>query len=154
MRTVLLIDPDPFVRALLRALLELPDQRVLEADHNTAALHALRDAARPFVAVLSERTDPTDGWQLLQAVATDRRLRQRHGYLILSKEAGWLPPSFQRLHELLALRRLEPSAFAHIAPTVARLQDELARAEAAERAGTGISGAHLPAADVPPSTRA
>jgi CheY-like chemotaxis protein len=144
MRTVLLVDPDPFVRALLRALLEAPDQVVLEADDNAAALRALRDARGPLVAVLSARTNPTDGWQLLQAVATDQRLRQRHGYLILSKEAGWLPPSFQRLHELLILRRLEPPAFVHIAPTVARLQDELARAQAAERTGADVAGAHRP----------
>jgi len=153
MRAVLLVDPDPFVRALLRALLEAPDRTVLEAEDAAAALRALRDAPAPLVAVLSARTPPADGWQLLQAVATDRRLRQRHGYLILSKEAGWLPQSFQRLHELLALRRLEPSAFAQIAPTVSRMQDELAHAQAAGRAGSEVTGAHVPA-DTPPAASA
>jgi hypothetical protein len=60
------------------------------------------------VVVLNSRAQPVDGMQLLQAVATDPRLRLRHGYLVLSKESGWLPPSFRLLEEVLHLRHLVP----------------------------------------------
>lgn len=105
---VLLVDPDPVIRKHLRQVLEARWHTVFEAADERAALDLLVRCADPLVVLLSSRTRPIDGMSLLQAVATDPSLRQRHGYLVLSKEAGWLPRSFRLLEETLNLRHLTP----------------------------------------------
>ncbi len=105
---VLLVDPDPVVRKHLRAALEARWHTVFEANDEGTALDLLVRCVDPLVVLLSSRTRPVDGLSLLQAVATDPSLRERHGYLVLSKEAGWLPPSFRLLEETLNLRHLTP----------------------------------------------
>jgi CheY-like chemotaxis protein len=108
MMPVLLVDPDPVIRQRLRQALEARWHPVFEAADERAALDLLVRCIDPLVVLLSSRTRPVDGMQLLQAVATDPSLRERHGYLVLSKEAGWLPPSFRLLEETLNLRHLTP----------------------------------------------
>lgn len=105
---VLLVDPDPIIRKHLRTALEARWHTVFEAADERMALDLLVRCADPLVVLLSSRTQPVDGMQLLQAVATDPMLRERHGYLVLTKEAGWLPPSFRLLEETLHLRHLTP----------------------------------------------
>src|SRR5262249_33471643 len=98
MAAVLLVDADPFTRHLLRIALEVCWHSVLEATNDRAALALLADYPDPLVVVLSTRMLPRDGQQLLQAIATERTLRTRHGYIILTEQAGWLPPAFQSMN--------------------------------------------------------
>ena len=123
MAAVLLVDSDAFTRHLLRIALEVRWHSVFEATSDRTALALLADYPDPLVVVLSTRMPPRDGQQLLQAVATDRTLRERHGYLVLTEEAGWLPPAFQPLAQRLLLRRLVPL---HDLPVLWRTVTELA----------------------------
>lgn len=106
MAAVLVVDTDPFVRNLLRVMLESQWHSVFEAVDNDTALRILTVSRDPLVVILSSRVPKEDGYQLLQAVAMDHQLRSRHAFLVMTREAGWLPPSFQRLHEVLNLRHL------------------------------------------------
>jgi|SRR5579884_1635231 len=126
MATVLVVEGDPFVRHLLRIAVEALGHTVVEAEDDWRGLGILEQSREPLVTLLSSRTAPVDGMQLLQAVATDRRLRAAHGFLILTREAGWLPPSFQLLQELLILRHLiEPGSLAALDEAIGTLAAEL-----------------------------
>jgi CheY-like chemotaxis protein len=126
MAAVLVVESDPFVRHLLCIVLHALGHSVLEAEDDCRALEILEQSRDPLVALLSSRLAPVDGMQLLQAVATDRRLRAAHGFLILTREVGWLPPSFQLLRELLILRHvIEPESLAALDEAVASLAAEL-----------------------------
>ncbi len=66
--TVLLVDDDEDVRAVLRELLELEGYEVLEAAHGAHALQVLDRCSRPCVLVLDLMMPVMDGWRFLEEV--------------------------------------------------------------------------------------
>jgi CheY-like chemotaxis protein len=122
MAALLVVDPDPFLRHLLRIALESRWHAVFEAADDDTALQILTDSRDPLVVVLSSRVPLVDGYLFLQAVATDHRLRERHAFLVMTEHAGWLPRSFQRLHEVLNMRRLlRPKDWSAVEGAIAEL---------------------------------
>jgi DNA-binding response OmpR family regulator len=70
MRTILVVDDQPAVRRLLRALLEMAGFEVSEAEDGAWAMEAIRTRA-PDLVVLDIMMPRVDGWQVLTEVRDD-----------------------------------------------------------------------------------
>jgi CheY-like chemotaxis protein len=85
MRTlVLIVDDDNGLRESLRAILQNEGHAVDEAADGVAALDRLRVSQQRSVVLLDCTMPAMDGRQVLEAVAADPELAQRHAFILMS----------------------------------------------------------------------
>lgn len=82
--TILVVDDDPQIVALLRSYLEAAEYKVLVAYDGEAALHVLR-RERPDLLLLDLMLPERDGWSLTQLIRSDRKLRKTPVILITAR---------------------------------------------------------------------
>lgn len=99
---VLVVDDDDDLRASLRYLLEMEGYEVEEARDGIEALDRLRTSEQRLVVLLDLMMPRLSGMEVLNAVAADERLAERHAYLIVTANRDTIQPPFSGL-----LRRLE-----------------------------------------------
>lgn len=73
-RHVLVVDDDPLIRETMTEILEESGYRVATAAHGGEALTALRQGPRPDAIILDLMMPIMDGWQFLDAKATDKTI--------------------------------------------------------------------------------
>ena len=93
---VLVVDDDNDVRAMLRMLFEGEGYQVFEAPDGKLALERLCGNSDSLVVLLDYYMPRIDGWQVLEAIAQDDDLVQRHAF-ILGTATFALPLAFVRL---------------------------------------------------------
>lgn len=91
MATILIVDDDSSIRAVERSALEEMGHSVLEARDGAEALHALRAAEHPLVALVDLMMPGVSGFDLLRSIADDRALARRHAYVVVTANATSLP---------------------------------------------------------------
>jgi CheY-like chemotaxis protein len=104
MATVLVVDDSETIRALVRAMLAEEGYELCEAQDGEEGLAAMRASDRPQIVLLDYRMPRMDGFEVLQAAASDGHLLARNEYIIITSEAGTFPEAFIDL-----LRRLSIS---------------------------------------------
>ncbi len=103
---VLVVDDDLAIRETLRLALEDSQYSVLEATDGQEALDLLRASETSLVVLLDQFMPVLDGLSVLADVITDSRLRDLHGYLIMTASPQSLPPTLNTLDERLLLQTL------------------------------------------------
>ena len=73
-RWVLVVDDDPLIRDTMTEILEESGYRVATAAHGKDALHLLRRGPRPDAIILDLMMPVMDGWQFLDAKASDQAI--------------------------------------------------------------------------------
>lgn len=71
-RRVLVVDDDPLIRRLLRAVLQTQDYQIVEAPDGASALE-LAAARTPDVVILDVMMPGTSGFEVCRALRADRR---------------------------------------------------------------------------------
>jgi len=95
---VLIVDDNEDIREVIRALLEDEGYAIEEARHGEEALRILKKSSRRYVVLLDLRMPVLDGMGVIDAVSRDKRLLQRHAYILLTADNRTLPLAFvQRL---------------------------------------------------------
>ena len=91
MTHVLVVDDDEPTRDVLRLMLEDVGYAVSEAVNGAGALQALRESGEPQLVLLDLDLPGTDGLDVLEAVAADPSLAQRHRFILLTavSEVRW-----------------------------------------------------------------
>jgi CheY-like chemotaxis protein len=84
MAEVLIVDDDRDTRQALRLALEADGYAVSEAIDGERALDQLRRATAPLVVLLDLLMPTLDGLGVLQAVAANPKLNQRHRYVVMT----------------------------------------------------------------------
>jgi CheY-like chemotaxis protein len=84
MVTVLVVDDDKDTRDVLRMVLEDAGYAVEEAEDGARALDALRDSHIPLVVMLDLDLPKLDGIGVLEEVARDERVANRHCFILLT----------------------------------------------------------------------
>jgi len=84
MTRVCVIDDNPAIREVVRLLFEDASYVVVEADDGLSGLALLQGSVEPLVAVIDHQLPHLAGSELLDLVALDETLRQRHGYVFLT----------------------------------------------------------------------
>ena len=90
--TVLVVDDDPSLRSVLRAVLEDLGFSMLEAADGLEALESLRTIDGGPLVVLTDYLMPRmDGEELLHTVLRNPALAGRHAFALMTATAEWLP---------------------------------------------------------------
>jgi CheY-like chemotaxis protein len=92
-RTVLVIDDEEPIRTAVRFILEDEGYAVLEAPDGRAGLELLRESDRPLVVLLDLRTPNLSGSQLLDTVAGEPALADRHAFILFSASQEFSAPT-------------------------------------------------------------
>jgi CheY-like chemotaxis protein len=126
---VLIVDDDDEIREVVRALLEDEGYYVEEARQGEEALRILRKSPHRFVVLLDLRMPVLDGVAVIAAIARERPLRQRHGYILATADNRTLPLSFVQQLTTLEIPVLskpfeEHRLFSLVAAAAARLADQ------------------------------
>ncbi|HEX8036292.1 MAG TPA: response regulator [Ktedonobacterales bacterium] len=87
----LIVDDDSGIRETLSYALEDVGFSVLEAGDGAEALDVLRAIPDRMVVLLDILMPKLDGLSVLDAVAQDRQLAQRHAYILLTASPQTLP---------------------------------------------------------------
>jgi CheY-like chemotaxis protein len=85
---VLVVDDDPEVRSILSSVMRWEGYDVLTARDGSAALELMRACPEPLVVTLDLRMRPHDGLAVLEAVAADKALAQRHAIVLVTASVG------------------------------------------------------------------
>ena len=94
---VLIVDDEPDIRQSVRILLEDAGYHIEEAADGLAALEILRSSPHPMVVLLDLMMPKLDGHGMLGVIAGDRRLAERHRYIVMSATHRTLPLPFATL---------------------------------------------------------
>ena len=101
MTRVGVIEDDSAIRQVVRLVLEDAGHEVVEANDGLSGLALLQSSVEPLVAVIDHQLPGMDGSALLDLVATDERLRQRHRYVFMTANApGAVDACGETLEEL------------------------------------------------------
>jgi two-component system, chemotaxis family, chemotaxis protein CheY len=84
MTRVGVIEDDAAIRQVVRLVLEDAGHEVVEANDGLSGLALLQSSMEPLVAVIDHQLPRLDGSALLDLVATDERLRQRHRFVFIT----------------------------------------------------------------------
>jgi CheY-like chemotaxis protein len=84
MTRVGVIEDDAAIRQVVRLVLEDAGHEVVEANDGLSGLALLQSSMEPLVAVIDHQLPGLDGSSLLDLVATDERLRQRHRFVCMT----------------------------------------------------------------------
>jgi DNA-binding NtrC family response regulator len=82
--TVCVIEDDEGIRDIVRDLLTDEGYRVIEAATGLEGKHILDTSAERLIVVLDYRLPALDGCDLLEIVAQDEDLRERHTFIMMS----------------------------------------------------------------------
>jgi CheY-like chemotaxis protein len=119
---VLVVDREASIRETLRTLLEEDGYTVLEAATGLAALNLLRADARRLVVLLDHSPPQLDGVGLLRQIAHDRRLKQRHAFILMTAHRLSTRLAVLRFLALLRVPMLrKPFDIAEVEEVVARM---------------------------------
>lgn len=91
MVTVLVVDDDGAIRAMVHSALEDAGYAVREARQGDEALKLLRETTTPMVALIDLLMPVVSGFELLQRVAEDWDLARRHAYVVVTASEESLP---------------------------------------------------------------
>ena len=94
---ILVADDDQMIRETLRFVFEDANYSVLEAGDGLVALARLRASREPLVVVLDLMMPRLDGVGVLQAVANDPALCERHTFVLITANMVSFPPEFSQL---------------------------------------------------------
>lgn len=94
MAHVLLVDDDPQIRVLLRAVLGCDGHAVQEASDGVEALAGVRDSQVPLIVLLDWQMPRLDGFGVLHAVAAEPYLAATHRFVLVT--ANDLPHDQER----------------------------------------------------------
>lgn len=97
--TVLIVDDDEGIRETLRFMLVDAGYDVIEAGQGAEALTILRASEDPLVVLLDVKMPVLNGEQLLEAVAADSHMLQRHAFVVDTASPQGISP---RMAELIA----------------------------------------------------
>jgi CheY-like chemotaxis protein len=84
MTRVCVIEDHAATREVVRLVLEDAGYAVVEADNGLSGLALLQGSVEPLVVVIDHRLPRMDGCDLLELVAIDEMLRQRHVYVFMT----------------------------------------------------------------------
>lgn len=99
----LVVDDDDDLRSSLRFLLEMEGYEVEEARDGIEALDMLRASERSLVVLLDLMMPRLNGMEVLNAVAADQWLSERHAYLIVTANRDRIQPPFTGVLTRLAV---------------------------------------------------
>ncbi len=91
MPSIVVVDDDPEIRATLRFLLEDFGYAVEEAADGIEAIEFLQQANAPCVVLLDLMMPRLDGQGVLEEVARDGMLLNRHQYLLMTAQGRTIP---------------------------------------------------------------
>ena len=94
---VLVVDDDTAIRTLASMVLEEAGYEVSEAVDGLVALTYLRESPERLVVTLDLRMPRMDGRQVLETVAEDPVLVNRHAYILMTAHADMVSPPFSDL---------------------------------------------------------
>ena len=94
---VLIVDDDDAIRESLRWALEEEGYTVYEAPDGKPALVRLCEHPEGMVVVLDIELPSMDGVGLMQVLAAQASLAERHAYIIITAHRGTLPPVAEHL---------------------------------------------------------
>jgi two-component system, OmpR family, response regulator len=167
MAHVFIVDDDPGIREVLRSALEAEGHVVTEAADGVSALVGLRSSPCPLVVSLDLRMPRLDGAGVLEAVAREQALAQRHRFVLITANPFPLLPALGALLVSLGVPVLsKPFDVDTLLGMVALLADEVQRAPAnpgrargaaatacahpgGHVVGTGAAGAAVPRRSLP-----
>jgi CheY-like chemotaxis protein len=81
---VCVVEDDDAIRETLRYLLEEEGYRIVEAVNGLDALRLLQSAPERLVVLLDHKLPEMDGCDLLDIVANDAALRERHAFILVT----------------------------------------------------------------------
>lgn len=131
MGPVLIVDDDPTLREVLRAILEEEGYPVLEAAEGKTALHLLRTSRERLVVLLDYLMPGVDGTGVVQAVCGDAVLSTRHAYILLTARARISLPVLELAETLSMPVMRKPFDLEDLLVAVAEAQQRVAQSESA-----------------------
>lgn len=81
---VCVIEDDTAIRETLRLLLEDAGYQLIEATDGRSGLTILRESAERLIALIDYKLPALDGCDLLQLIADDDALRERHAFIFVT----------------------------------------------------------------------
>jgi CheY-like chemotaxis protein len=130
--SVLVVDDDRELRAMLRMTLEDAGYTVMEAAHGMQALSVLRDRVEPLVVVLDNTMPHLNGSYLLHLMAVDEGLLRHHRYILITGDTDTFTREVAPLRERLDARVLgKPFDLDEFSRAVAQAATELTTFSAA-----------------------
>ncbi|MGZ3582896.1 MAG: response regulator [Ktedonobacterales bacterium] len=102
----LIVDDDSGIRETLSYALEDVGFSVLEAADGAEALDLLRAIPERMVVLLDNLMPKLDGLSVLDAVAQDRQIAQRHAYILLTASPQTLPNNLVDIYSGLTVAAL------------------------------------------------
>jgi two-component system response regulator MprA len=131
MASVFIVDDDPAIREVLRSALEAEGHVVTEAADGVSALVGLRSSPCPLVVLLDLRMPRLDGTGVLETVAREQLLAQRHRLVLITANPLPLPPALDTLLVSLEVPVLsKPFDIETLLGMVALLAEEVQQAPA------------------------
>ena len=94
---ILVVDDEPDIRTMLRALLQYEGYTVSDAVDGVAGLAHLRASARPLIVLLDYKMPHMNGEELLEAVMADPHLASRHAFIFVTANLPAFSPALQQL---------------------------------------------------------
>lgn len=98
MRSILVVDDEPNIRGMMAEVLMLEGYSVQTAEHGGPALDILRTSPEHLLVTLGLVMPEVDGWAVLEAVAADAELAQRH--VIIMVTGNYTAATEGRIQEL------------------------------------------------------
>lgn len=94
---ILVVDDEPDIRTMLRALLQYEGYIVSDAVDGVAGLAHLRASARSLIVLLDYKMPHMNGEELLEAVMADPHLAHRHAFIFVTANLPAFSPALQQL---------------------------------------------------------
>ena len=94
---LLVVGDDDAILLVLRDLLHAVGYQVTTAPDGLLGLEQMRTSPHRLVVLPDYRLPGLNGQAILQAVAADPPLAQQHTFILLTANAGALPPTFEHL---------------------------------------------------------
>ena len=133
MAQVLIVDDDETIRETLRDIVQEDGHEALEAPDGAAALEALRSHRKPLIVLLDNVMPGLEGMTVLETIAADPELRDRHSYLLITASPQRLSDSERAMLETLDVPVIgKPFDLETLSQQFAAAQAQLAAAVGAE----------------------
>src|SRR5215831_6967202 len=94
---VLVVDDEPDIRKVLRALLEEEGYLVAEAVDGAAGIALLQASLHPLVVLVDYKMPRMNGAEMLEAVMADPQLAERHAFIFVTANLPVFSPQLRQL---------------------------------------------------------